>query len=120
MRSSDFAVLCTRRRAAAAPALDGWGRSDQPPTVKRPQGDVEPTLGDAEPVGQLGGGNGPWMARPDGVEHRLLTLAESVVLSTDHARPSLAGIGYTPAGDPGRPRGEPTAVPFYRQLAIRS
>src|SRR4051812_37407637 len=80
------------RRPAGLPPLRGRGWSDQPATVKRSQGDVEAALADAEPVGQLGGGDGPRMAGPDGVENRLLTLAESVVFGTAHARPSLAGL----------------------------
>src|SRR3954452_10466408 len=109
-----------RRRPAGLPPLRGRGWSDQPATVKRSQGDVEAALADAEPVGQLGGGDGPRMAGPDGVENRLLTLAESVVFGTAHARPSLAGLDTRRHAPPCRLGGsQPTPSPFYRQLVIR-
>jgi hypothetical protein len=58
--------------------------------VKRPQGDVERALGDPERGGELRGRHRARMASADGVEDRLLALAQRVIRTTDHASAILA------------------------------
>jgi hypothetical protein len=60
--------------------------------VKRAQREVQRALGDPELGGQLRGRHRPRMARADGVEHRLLALAQSIIQTTDHARAVPAGL----------------------------